>query len=127
MISDRELEEILKKYDFKWIRSDGVFGFYSDETSYHFCIIGRYTYKNMFTCLKIQVFDEIKFKNDKIVGCTDKSNLCENIEEFEKCLQSGKLLQENANNKTSVLTNLYKILTLPRTKEINNLNKDFKK
>ena len=41
---------------------------------------------------------------------------------FEKCLQSGKLLQENANNKTSVLTNLYKILTLPRTKEINNID-----
>ena len=111
MISDRELEEILKKYDFKWIRSDGVFGFYSDETSYHFCIIGRYTYKNMFTCLKIQVFDEIKFKNDKIVGCTDKSNLCENIEEFEKCLQN-------------ISAQRKKLLVYLKIK---NLNKDFKK
>ena len=82
MISDRELEEILKKYDFKWIHSDGVFGFYPDETSYHFCKIGSYAYD------KIRVFDEIKIKHERIIGSSDKSTLCKNIEDVEKCLQN---------------------------------------
>lgn len=82
MISDTEFEEILKKYDFKVIRSEGVFGFYPNETSYHFCKIGSYTYD------KIRVFDEIKFKHDRIVGCSDKSTICNNIEDFEKSLQN---------------------------------------
>ena len=105
MISDRELEEILKKYDFKWIRSDGVFGFYPDETSYHFCKIGSYAYD------KIRVFDEIKIKHERIVGSSDKSTICKNIEDVEKCLQ-------NISAQRKKLLVYFKI---------KNINKDFKK
>ena len=86
-VSATVFEDILKKYGFMDIFSDGVIGFYPDETSY-FCIIGRFTYKIFPLRLKIRVFNEIKFKHDKIVGCSDKSTLCENIEDVEKCLQN---------------------------------------
>lgn len=88
MISETEFQEILKKYDFVLSYGDGVFGFYPDESSYHFCKIGSYTYNLCPVCLKIRVFNAIKFKHEKFVGCSEKSTLCENIEDLEKCLQN---------------------------------------
>lgn len=111
MISDTEFEETLKKYDFKLIKSDGAFGFYPDKTSYHFCKIGSYTYNMSQLCWKIRVFDTIKIKNDRIVGCSDKSTLCNNVEDFEKSLQ-------NISAQRKKLLVYFKI---------KNINKDFKK
>lgn len=111
MISDTDFEEILKKYNFKVIRGDGVFGFYPDETFYYFCKIGSYKYNICPLCLKIRVFDAIKIKNNRIVGCSDKSTLCNNIEDFEKSLQ-------NISAQRKKLLVYFKI---------KNINKDFKK
>lgn len=102
--------DILKKYGFRVIFSDGVIGFYPDETSYYFCKIGSFTYKLFPLRFKIRVFNEIKFKHDRIVGCSDKSTLCKNIEDFEKCLQN-------------ISAQRKKLLVYLK---IRNINKDFK-
>lgn len=110
-VNETVFEDILKKYNFRAIYGDGVFGFYPDETSYHFCIIGSFTFKLRPLRLKIRIFDEIKIKHDRIVGCSDKSTLCKNMEDVEKCLQN-------------ISAQRKKLLVYFKIKSI---NKDFKK
>lgn len=111
IIRTKEFNEILKKYDFVMIAIDGVFGFYPDETSNYFCKVGSFYYSLDTWNMKVRVFDSIKFKHDKIVGCSDKSTLCKNVEDIEKCLQN-------------ISAQRKKLLVYLRIK---NLNKDFKK
>lgn len=110
MISDTEFFKTLEKYDFTTFRGDGAIGFYPHESHYYFCKIGSFTYSKNW-CLKIRIFDTIKIKNDRMVGCSDKSTLCNDIEELEKSLQ-------NISAQKKKLLVYFKI---------KNINKDFKK
>lgn len=87
MINETEFFKTLEKYDFTAFRSDGAIGFYPHESHYYFCKIGSFSYSKNW-CLKIRIFDSIKFKHDRMVGCSDKSTLCNDLEELEKCLQN---------------------------------------
>ena len=109
MISETELFNACEKYDFTTFRGDGTIGFYPYETHHYFCKIGNFYYGENW-CLKIRVFNSIKFKHDRIVGCSDKSTLCNDIEELEKCLQNISA------QKKKLLVDL----------KIKKLNKDFK-
>lgn len=109
-VSATVFEDILKKYGFIAFFNDDFIGFYPDETSY-FCIIGRFTYKLFPLRFKIRIFNEIKIKHERIVGSSDKSTICKNIEDVEKCLQ-------NISAQRKKLLVYFKI---------KNINKDFKK
>lgn len=111
MISDTEFFKTLEKYNFTAFRGDGSIGFYPYETHHYFCKIGSFTYNMYSWNLKIRIFDTIKIKNDRMVGCSDKSTHCENIEDVEKCLQ-------NISSQRKKLLVYFKI---------KNINKDFKK
>lgn len=110
MISDEEFYKTLEKYDFVAYRGDGAIGFYPHESHYYFCKIGSFSYSKNW-CLKIRIFDSIKFKHDRMVGCSDKSTLCNDLEELEKSLQN------ISGQKKKLLVYL----------KIRNINKDFKK
>lgn len=89
MIDETEFFKTLEKYDFTAFRGDGAIGFYPSESSYYFCKIGGFSYnRNKNWCLKIRIYDSIKFKHDRMVGCSDKATLCNDLEELEKCLQN---------------------------------------
>ena len=67
------------------------------------------------------------YENKKVLNATEKTLYAKiygsldkvTQKKFEKCLNSGKLLQRDSNNKTSVLDNLYKIFSTPRAPEVN--------
>lgn len=88
MISETEFLKTIEKYNFTIFRGDGSIGFYPHESHYYFCKIGSFSYNLLPLYLKVRVFDSIKFKHDRIVGCSDKSTLCDDLEELEKCLQN---------------------------------------
>lgn len=110
MISDEEFYKTLEKYDFVAYRGDGSIGFYPYETHHYFCKIGSFNYSMCPWNLKIRIFDTIKLKHDRMVGCSDKATLCEDIEELEKSLQN------ISGQKKKLLVYL----------KIRNINKDFK-
>lgn len=87
MICETEFFKALEKYDFTAFRSYGSIGFFPTESHNYFCRIGDFNYSKNWS-LKIRIYDSIKFKHDRMVGCSDKSTLCENIEDLEKCLQN---------------------------------------
>ena len=58
--------------------------------------------------------DKEKVYYAKIYNLLDKAAKTK----LDDCLKSGKLLQNNSNDNSSILENLYKIISQPRTKEI---------
>lgn len=110
MISETEFLKTLEKYEFTAFHGDGAIGFYPYKSHYYYCKIGSFNYSNNW-CLKIRIYDSIKFKHDRMVGCSDKSTLCNDIEELEKCLQN------ISGQKKKLLVDL----------RIKKINKDFKK
>lgn len=112
MISETEFFKTLKKYDFSAFLGDGSIVFSLYEPQHYFCKIGSFSYnRNKNWCLKIRIYDTIKFKHDRIVGCSDKATLCNDLEELEKCLQN-------------ISAQRKKLLVYLK---IRNINKDFKK
>ena len=110
MISETDFFNTLKKYDFVAYRGDATIGFYPYETHCYFCKIGGFSYSKNWS-LKIRIYDSIKFKHDRMVGCSDKSTHCNDLEVLEKCLQ-------NISAQRKKLLVYLKIRTI---------NKDFKK
>ena len=112
-MKDTEVYKICEKYNIEVIHYLGGefkdLGFYRDEPYKHFCRIG--TFNGSVRRAECYVYEKIKLKHEKFVGCSDTKIYCDDLEMFEKCLQNISAQRKK------LLVNL----------KIKDINKDFKK